>query len=502
MDTQPKQPTPHPSRSALAVTGLALCCAIVWALIIQTGSLGFPRPSFDAHMFHLPTTRVIAEYAPDVPWDSLRSATTPGYHIALAAASAVTPDYESLRLWGMCFALGAVLVLGIIAGRGLDSFRTVCCILPFATSIYITEAAVHIVPDAAAWLWVTASLGILLLAPAKGWRLYILGAALALTAITRQIHLWVCGVAVFSAWADAVHGSQRPTWLLEQPIQRAQAALITCAAAVPAFAIVAAFIAIWGGPVPELFRTDSIDPMQAEQAVNNTGLSLATPSATLIIIFLYGIFFLPTWSTAFARTWPKGQRRSIVGLIVIWSVIGFVLSVAEATTYDTTQGRFGGFWILGKIGPAIYERSLAITLVTMLGAVTLGFILAMLDRRSRWIFAISILGFWSSHIIAAFAWQRYIEPLVLILLACTSSGIHRRWGSPNVAWFGPAFLAIAFVSLSASRITTVQDWQTYQWPDPEVSAYYQTESHRTATQEGLDLDAANSDSLEQDAPAP
>lgn len=487
----------HAERSTTAPILLALICATVWGLIIAADTVGFSRASYDAHMFHLPTVRVIAEHAPDVPWNSLRTATTPGYHIALAAASFATPDLAALRAWGMVFSALAVLTVGLVIGRSMNSFRTLCCVLPFATCVYLSESAVHIIPDGAAWLWVAATLGVLFFWTTSKISLFILAAVLALTVFTRQIHFWLAGVIIFTVWLDAAQGSLKPTWLTEHPRKRALAALKSTPTVFPACIILAVCIATWGGLLPEVFRTQLYDPMRDQPAVKNTGINFATPAATLVVFGLYAIFYLPTCINAFKSLWPRGQRLQLIAIVVVWLTIGIFLAITSPTTYSTDSGRYGGFWALGKLGPAIADRSLAITLLAGFGGVMLGLILAMLDRRSRWILGISVLGYWASHIVAAFAWQRYIEPLVLILLTYAACLIHKRFSSPAISWLAPALLGLAFIALSATRLQELTDWKTYDWPDKEAAMFYQTESFRHEQRAGQ-VDAI----LELDAPSP
>ena len=479
----PDQPRQTERLRALWAVGLVVLVAgAAWLAAIGAESSGFRRAAYDAHAYHLPSIRLIAEQAPDVPWEAFRSATTPGYHALLAGASALTPGHTALRVWGMLFGVGLVAVVGLAAAHGLGGVRTACCVLPLAASAYVTDASVNLLPDNAAWLWVALVIALVFAGPVRGWRLAAVAAVLAMTAFTRQIHVWTAGVVVFAAWADGAQASLRPAWLLEHASQRFKAAVPAALATLPAFAVVVAFVLIWGGLVPELFRDGAVDPMTGSEAVTNTGLSIVTPAATLVVLAMFAPFFAPIWISGVRRGWPKGERRSLPTLVVCGALAGVLLAVVSPTTYDTATGRFGGFWGLAKIGPDVAGRSLAITALASLGGALLALLLGLLDRRTRWLLAVTLLGFWSSHLFAAFAWQRYIEPLVLVLLVLSTAAVHRRWGSPSLAWAGPALLGLAFAALNVQRLGPVPDWDTHQWPEPELAAYYQTESHLKGNQ--------------------
>src|SRR5947209_1613275 len=99
---------------------VALFLAAALPLILTDHERG--RAADDQNMWHLPAIRQFARQLPHPDLHDYLSATTPLYHLLIAAADRwISPDLRVLRLFGALFTAGLLAPLWVAAWMGSDT---------------------------------------------------------------------------------------------------------------------------------------------------------------------------------------------------------------------------------------------------------------------------------------------------------------------------------------------------------------------------------------------
>lgn len=438
---------------ALVVTALFAVPALV---LILTGNLN-GRAAYDAINYH---ERVVLDFAtqlPSVDVSDYLSATTPGYHYALAwVAKTVDDSRTTLRLSGLVFTLVMTFALGFSVGRRAPPVVAVAVCLPFVASFYVLASGAHTLPDNAGWLGV-----LLVLLLAFRPRLCVgsltwMGLALLALVLVRQIHVWTLGVIMTAAWLGTREDADQTNdlaGLFSEPGARIRRTVIALVFAVPAIAVLVYFVRLWGGLAPPSFQ-------QGDTGVE--GGNLATPAFVLAQIGLHSVFFCSFFVGPLLRTWRA--RPWLVGLGALG---GLAVALVPETSYSVEAGRFSGFWDATRLVPSVADRSPVIWAGSMAGGVCLIGWCSAVSFRDRWILLGAVFAFVVAQTANFFAWQRYHEPFLLMLLAVLASRVREPEGGGGVptvlrgpvrAWrvIGPIVLAIGLAALSAVAIVTAR----------------------------------------------
>ncbi len=420
------------------------------------------RAAFDHLHYHLPAIERFVAELPAADLVDYASATTPGYHLLVAAAGrALQANPIGLRWLGLAFTLALIGWVSGWLGKRVG-WAAVAITLPMAGSLYVYSSGVWLLPDNAGWLGVWAVL-VMLLSPARGSVLRWMAIAFALTllVLARQIHLWALGPVMVAAWLDAskitsdaqplsIRESARvlkPTW------SRVRACARALLLGLPAIAVLGAFVMMWGGLVPPRF---------AEFHASRGSLSAGAFFLSLFAGF--GVFFIAWWWEGFI-TLVRTRR----GLLIAALSMGVLAAVLPQTDYSVEQGRYGALWSVADRMPTVAHRSLLIALMAPVGAVMLASWLILLDVRSRWIMLAACAGFVAASSTNSIAGQRYYEPMVLMVLAMLA-GQHSLHAEPRaqprrtrmLAWVGPALLGVI---LAALTVVTLSRSATLVYPD-------------------------------------
>lgn len=405
-------PTPGPPGHApwwpvLGVVGAFLAAAL--PMILGGSERG--RGAFDQVHYHEPAVLRFAEQLPTPDVTDYLSATTPAYHLVLAApARLVSDDPRLLRLVGAVFtvALLALLTRWLTPRVGPRTAFAMGLCLP--ASLYVFSAGAFVLPDNMAW---TGVLGVLLIALRPRFdRVTLLGggAVLLILVLTRQNHLWAAGPLLAGAWLGA---SFRPRSgpieeirsLFDGPSERLRRTGLMALCLLPAFAAVAAFAAVWGGLTVPIYH----DYMQ--------GVNPATPAFILAQIGVIGLFHAGYWLRPGAAL--LRERR---GVLALAALAGLLLAAAPPTTYSVEAGRYSGLWNAVRAAPVLFGHSSVLLLaLAPFGAVVLAAWLAGVGPRARWVVLGALFGFTLAVSATLNAWQRYHEPMLLITAALLSA---------------------------------------------------------------------------------
>jgi hypothetical protein len=407
------------SLSAWVCAGLFSCVAL--PLCISNYDHG--RAFSDQMTYHYPA---ILHFVNGGSVTDYPSATTPGFHLLLAAFARWVSDTE-LALKLANFTLTATL-LALVArdlSRQLNSVAlTVMMLLPMMFSIYILPSGVWLLPDNLAWL----SVFCLLFLAARfsdEWRWYgLTSLTLVAAVLVRQSNLWLCVVVFAVAWL--VESREGGNSLPRRLIRLGTAALAT----LPSIAVLGYFFNIWHGMTPPAF------------AEKHTGFNLAAVAFFLCLLAFYSVFYLPLIVRPVHRL--LSESRSARYHLCLGAAVGLLAALITPTDWDPPNGRVSGLWNLARMLPDIQHRSVAIAMLAILGGMLAAVWLRLVEPRTRVIVGAATLGFIASQSVSHFVYERYYAGLVFLLLLMMTANVLQRWPEPPPRWSlgGPLLFAL------------------------------------------------------------
>lgn len=450
----------RPWRVAALLAGMFAAIAIP---LILSGRMP-SRVAYDQQLYHEPTVRQFAAQWPRLDFFDYLSATTPGYHVYLAAvARLISPATAALQTASAAITAGLFLLLGWAAGRRAGVGRAVAVCLPVLASMYVMQAGVWLLPDNAGWLGVLAMLLIALrLAEGRGrtGALLLAGAAvLAALVLCRQIHAWTAGLLWVGAWIGGVRqdrgdtspdapGSQSVCGLLfARPARRIGPTSLALLATLPAVAILAYFVWLWGGLVPPRFA-EWYKPRPFLDSFRSPA-----PAFLLAVIACFSPFYGGPFVAGVWRLFTCHRRW-----LAVTVVASAVLALVPPTSFDYDAGRRTGLWNLAARFPVVGGRtSPLIAGLAVMGGVAFAGWLTVLRPRERLVFLAAAAGFALSQTQSGEVWQRYVDPFVLILLALMAAraggdGVDTADCRPwlrRLSVLGPVALALALTGVNA-----------------------------------------------------
>lgn len=469
-------------------------------LPLIAGGKNVGRYAWDQVNYHEKVVRTFIEQWPTPDLSNYLSATTPLYHLVLAAVGKfVSTAPMVLQFTGMLFSLGLMVTFALSLARQVTALRVFIFTLVLMSSLYVFPAAVWLLPDNAAWWGV---LGILLIA----WRCrfdmtLVLGGGvlMVLLVLTRQSHLWAAAALWASAWMSLDAKRPHPHQSLRSPFgkvdshtptkaasvnatekgleiessddeplprgtirrifthpgRRLVRTLVVMLATLPAFAIVAWFRHHWGGRLyPPVFD------IQLKYPPN-----VSTPVFIFAVFGAINVLFAGFLLPRLAVLWRYSPK-----LVVAIAVAMIGVASLPPTSLSGADGRFGGLWTIAAKFPVIRERSLLIIALAVWGGFALLGWCAALQRGPRIVVLVALAGFIAAQTIGHLAFQRYSEPMLLILTlllaARTPEWPGPKWMHPFKT-LGPAALAILMGSYTARdlarAVPVVDEGTSLQW---------------------------------------
>lgn len=438
--------------------------ALLWTLILANPLPG-GRPVFDQDYYHLRVIQTFAKDWPNFDLVNYRSATTPGYHLLLAGVARFFSDATPvLRIAGSLFTLAFVALLGLHLARRVSPAGVVALLAPLCTCLYIVGPGAWLLPDNAAWLMVLALLLLALDRAQEARTLALAGFLLLLLVAFRQIHLWAAGLVWLGAWLGA-SSSPWPNTPFSFSSKRPRLArtALAFAATVPAGLIVLGFARAWHGMVPPLFQPGTPDPVFRGGTMKLTGGNPATPAFLLMLVAINAVFFVGWWWPAIERL--RRRDASIIRATLIGGLIGLALGVIPHTSFNMDLGRYTGYWGVVRKFPDVADRSPIVIVGAAAGGAFLGLLGASLRRRDAWILLAALAGFTLAQATSAFAWQRYLEPMVFLVLILAASRLEPAPENANVnrpiaqrlRLIGPILLAGILAIISWRQLSQLPD---------------------------------------------
>jgi hypothetical protein len=136
------------------------------------------------------------------------------------------------------------------------------------------------------------------------------------------------------------------------------------------------------------------------------------------------------------------------------ATFGVLLSALPETTYDMEAGRWTGLWEVAGRLPTVGDHSLLMVALAGLGAAWISAWALTLAPRDALVWLVACLGFTAASSASADAWQRYVEPFVLIMFALAASRLRRAPAKkvPRAALAGLVLLSLLLLAVTFTRL--------------------------------------------------
>ncbi len=273
------------------------------------------------------------------------------------------------------------------------------------------------------------------------------GAVLAALVLVRQSHLWVGAAMLAAMWMAPSPPGGVIRSLVFRWRQRLPRTLLAAAACVPAVLVLWWFWRLWGGPTPARFATQ------------HQGMNWATPAFVLANLGAISLCFAPLLAPAAVGAWR--HARGWLGLALL---LGLACGRIPHTTYDLEDGRSSGLWNLAKIGPVEGESSVVILGLALLGAISVVVWVRALPQKHGVVFLAALAGFVLAQTANHNCWQRYVEPLMLILCSLAAASVWRAMGDagPTRSRLVGVGVVGLCVLLMAANVATLRPFPTIE----------------------------------------
>jgi hypothetical protein len=456
---------PQPRHRALVIVlALAVWFALA-AAVIASGKIPH-RVAYDQLLYH---SQVITTFAREWPRPDLSdylSATTPGFHLLLAALVRVFGSNFTLQQCVCALITGIWLAAmlwaadrgALVRGRTREyNISKLATVLPLFASMYVFASGVYILPDNTAWLGVIALLILTFAREFTLQRLMLGGMVLLALTWVRQVHVWTAGLLIARAFLEGFNVSKTShAWLPTSGSPGLMRALtnvtIAAAACLPAVFTIVYFYGLWGGLTPPTFSLQyhSFNP--------------AGPAFILAVAGFFGCFFigyiLPVLTTV--------PRWAVIVGACVGALLALLPVTAAGTPDDYFAGRRTGLWDLAAKFPEVMGRTSPIifVLASLGGAIIASYAVRWRLTQSI-VMLCSVAGYSLAMSAGGELWQRYAEPFILMLYVMLigytphlhAPGIDAQSPLPararfntavlaKVAWLGPTLLAMIFALLT------------------------------------------------------
>ncbi|MGP1310012.1 MAG: hypothetical protein ACTS27_07445 [Phycisphaerales bacterium] len=384
----------------------------------------------DAIKYHIPVIETVAAEWPSVDIVNYRSATSPGYHLALAAATKIGFGEPGLRWINLLAGCAFAGLVGAFAGAAAGGMRGALLALTLVASPYVLSSSCWITTDNAALAFVALAVGCAAFGSGSARASALGGVGATLAVAVRQLHIWPIAPLSLSMKAGSGMLARFPVIRtiaaglgLEPPkreLDRTRFVVGALAVLAPV-ALLAFFVWKWQGLMPPMYRDK-----------HASGVSWSMPALSLSLAAVFGGALL-------AHAW-EGVRSLRLRDPWLWAAIalGLFLALAPQTAWNDLGGRkFGWMWEIAKRTPAIADRSLLFVVLAPIGSVILlahwRAAAARDAKRAATILLFAGVCWCAAQMMNAQAWQRYAEPPVLagvIWLAANASpasGVRARW---------------------------------------------------------------------------
>lgn len=377
----------------------------------------------DMVRYHLPQINTLIANPLDLLAYEPTSATTPGHHILFAWVS-VLLGYDSVSetTW-VLRVLNALFGLALVATAWWTFWRlsrhagvATALTLPMVGSNYVLAASIWINTDNGAMLFYALGVYLLLFHPrAPLWA----GVCATAMVMWRQIYLPVVGAYVLPVlwpgpWKERIK--------------------VAAAAAIPPTILVGAYAVQWGRLTPRR---------------NEFTLNLSVPLHALALTGLCACAYaLLLWPRLLGLGKQRLRQAAVGG-----AALGGLSWLVAASNYDNEAGRWGSLvWLLAKKSPAIGDKTLVVAVLAIAGAfILIALSLEAFDQKRYPPELVMLFGCLAGYSAQIFAWQRYIEPALLLMFGVVCARPLAKHPM-KLGWWGPVAMGAVFGFMSELRI--------------------------------------------------
>lgn len=428
---------------------LIFLAVILWTLPLTNPDY-LIRSAIAEQLYHTPAIERFASQLPTPDYSDYSSATTPGYHTVLAVPTKFGASNPVIRIIASIYTFFIVVILAIPLAQKYH-WLAFPMMLPLLASNYFIFSGVWLLPDNSGWLGV---LIILLLAfnPKPTFKTHALaGITLFVLIYFRQVHIWAAASIWLAAWLGSTDQTpQSPTLnsFFSNLPKRFSRSIIAFLCTIPAFLLLAYFIKLWGGLVTPTFKDEHHGP------------NPATPAFILLQIAILSIFFLPILLPQLSRVFKETKAT-----LYIAAALAVPLAIYPYSSYNHDVGRSSGWWnVIYKL-PVLMDRSPIYVVGALVGSIMLVAWGSLLNTRDRWIFAGTLLAFTLAQTANLESWQRYHEPMLLIMLMLIFARSNKIELAPKRAALGSVAASIMLAAITASLLKNSVQRDIY---DPRV----------------------------------
>jgi len=375
----------------------------------------------DAAMFHEPVIETMVEQWPSPDIVNYRSTTSPGYHLLMAAimraTGAESVSAPVVRLASAALTWGLLAAVFWWASAFCSSWLALALTAPLMLSPYVLGGGIWLTTDTSAWCFVALALGgALTTRDASPVRTGLLGLAATAAVGVRQVHVWaIAPLGLLALGAGPLRRFIPPALRMGdegQPTSWVRTIWGVAWALAPA-ALLLWFVSIWGGLTPPEYREK-----------HDTGANPATFAFALSMVAVFGVFFLPAAIDEIRRGALKNKWLWVcagLGLLVaLVPATDWLRTTVDGVRYNPRDN--GWLWkpIIQKAPDLFGRTSVVVLLLAPMGAAALWLLRKAAVTAGRGpaanVLLLTMLGWAIAQSMNSLAWQRYFEPMALLVL--------------------------------------------------------------------------------------
>ncbi|MFO0784068.1 MAG: hypothetical protein U0636_10340 [Phycisphaerales bacterium] len=363
---------------------------------------------WDQTQYH---AKVIQEFASQWPHCDLvnyQSATSPGWHLLLAALLKMGASMQVLRWVNAATGVLLLLVATTTAARWARPRTAACLFMPLALSPYAVGGSAWITTDVPALLCMTVALAATTRAPV--WKPRTAGIWATLAVAVRQPFAWLALPMVWRGMQDAGRSATADA-------QPRSLAVVFAWAALPIL-LLGVLVWQWHGLMPPAYRS-----------LHDAG---ANPAGVVVLLALTACWGGPLAAILLWQAWrAKNHEQPWMDFTLRWAAaaaaLALLYTLAIHTNYSKEDGRWAGpIWSLVNHAPTLGgTRSSVLLVLAPLGAATLAVLWRCALRRHLGqvavLFMLSLACVAAANTANSQAWERYADLPLLVLLPWMAS---------------------------------------------------------------------------------
>lgn len=379
----------------------------------------------DQNTFHLPQINYFKnEYFNLFNYKST-TATTPGQHFFYAVIlkilnyNGISDNYFKLRIIHSIFNIFIIIIFAILFRSFSKKLNTIYYLFPIIFSPYFINGALYITTDNGALGFIALSMFFLFKSEINHTNICYANIANTLSILWRQNTIWL-QLPLFVSSIKSLLKRKKYYYFFSHLI--------------PLIALTY-FVINWGGLTPKEF-----------QKVHSKGLNFSSVIYCLALSSIFSIFYLNNFIDNIKLIPVKWKRKLAFFGILLGSIIGILIP----SQMNYNSGRWGGYlWTASTYFPNIYNRSVLLIFMTIIGSIILVYIFYLLYKKDKLLSIVLFLSWILSTTSNFFVFHRYFEPTLLLFFSLFSLQLRI---DPNKIPTGVIILSILLLLIFVSSI--------------------------------------------------